>query len=256
MYDVLQIRKSSLANGIEYSGDIFAASNSTIREATVTSNPVAVAEFFHHTCDAVLDGLLASGRGGTGILGDVSNHYGVVDTNGRGMLHLHAIVWLRGNLAFSALRNRILDDADFATRMIRYLESIIIQGIDESIPHDAEVNLPTTGPLACDSQSDHDYHLTLTHDSNLVARSKQMHSKNHFATCLKYRVNNRARHSCRFGMPRELVPSSKVDDLGVIHLARNHPWINPWNPAIAQLPPLQSRHFLDRNCRQSAVTDQ
>jgi hypothetical protein len=34
-------------------------------------------------------------------------------------------------------------------------------------------------------------------------------------------------------MPRELRPSSKVDQLGVIHLARNNSWVNPWNPVIA-----------------------
>jgi hypothetical protein len=34
-------------------------------------------------------------------------------------------------------------------------------------------------------------------------------------------------------MPRKIVPFSKIDDLGVIHLARNHPWISPWNPSIA-----------------------
>ena len=34
-------------------------------------------------------------------------------------------------------------------------------------------------------------------------------------------------------MPRELQPNSEVDELGVIHLARDHGWINPWKPAIA-----------------------
>ncbi|OJJ51893.1 hypothetical protein ASPSYDRAFT_37735 [Aspergillus sydowii CBS 593.65] len=34
-------------------------------------------------------------------------------------------------------------------------------------------------------------------------------------------------------MPRALIQSSKVDEHGIIHLARNHPWVNPWNPAIA-----------------------
>lgn len=34
--------------------------------------------------------------------------------------------------------------------MMRYLEAIIIQRIDESVPHDPEVNLPITGPSACD----------------------------------------------------------------------------------------------------------
>lgn len=67
--------------GVQYSGDIFAATNSAIREATATSNPVAVAEFFHHVCKAIFDGLLASNTGQIGILGDVSNHYGVVEIN-------------------------------------------------------------------------------------------------------------------------------------------------------------------------------
>ena len=226
--------------GVEYSEDILSASNSAIRGATATSNPVAVASFFHHVCTAVFEGLFASGRDHTGILGDVSNHYGVVETNGRGMLHSHAIVWLKGNLAFGTLRSRVLSDTEFAARVVRYLEAIIIQSIDESITHDPEVNLPATGPSAGDSESDHEFHLRLAHDSNLVARSKQLHSKNHFATCFKYRPNDRTRESCRFGMPREIVPSSKIDDLGVIHLARNHPWINPWNPAIASC--LRSNH--------------
>jgi hypothetical protein len=36
-----------------------------------------------------------------------------------------------------------------------------------------------------------------------------------------------------FNMPRELVASSTVDESGIVHLARNDAWVNPWNPAIA-----------------------
>jgi hypothetical protein len=39
-----------LLSGIEYSGDPFPTANAAIRHATATSNPVAVAQFFHHTC--------------------------------------------------------------------------------------------------------------------------------------------------------------------------------------------------------------
>jgi hypothetical protein len=41
-------------------------------------------------------------------------------------------------------------------------------------------------------------------------------------------------------MPRDLLPYSKVDELGVIHLTRNHGWVNPWNPAIANC--IRSNH--------------
>ncbi|KAI3286470.1 hypothetical protein DTO002I6_8141 [Penicillium roqueforti] len=192
--------------GVEYSGDHLPTANATIREAAATSNPVAVAEFFHHVCKAVLDGLFATNTGQIGILGNLSNHFAVVETNGRGMLHLHRLAWARGNLAFTSLRDRLLQDSEFAARMIRYLESIITQGVDVSIPHDPEVNLPSMPPSATDFESDDDFHLRLSHDSNCVARKMQV---------------------------QNLVPTSNIDDFGLIHLARNHAWINPWNPAIA-----------------------
>jgi hypothetical protein len=226
--------------GVEYSDDVLSASNSALRAATATSNPVAVALFFHGVCTAVLDGLFASGSDHVGILGDVSNHYGVVETNGRGMLHLHAMVWLKGNLSFANLRSRVLADADFATRLLHYLESVIIQSVDETTPVDPEVNLAPMCPSASDPESVHDFHLRLADDSNHVARAKQLHSKSHFATCFKYRPTDRSKPTCRFGMPRDIVSSSIIDDLGVIHLARNHPWVNPWNPAIASC--LRSNH--------------
>ncbi|KAJ6087103.1 hypothetical protein N7467_006017 [Penicillium canescens] len=201
--------------GVEYSDDILSASNSAIRDTTATSNLVAVASFFYCVCTAVLEGLFASGRDHTGILGDVSNHYSVVETNSRGMLHLHAIVWLKGNLEFANLRSRVLTDADFASRVLQYLESVIIQSVDKSIPLDPETNLSPSCLPASDPESDHDFHLKLANDSNLVARSKQLHSKSHFATCFKYRLTDRSKNTCRFGMPREIVPFSKIDDIGI-----------------------------------------
>lgn len=41
-------------------------------------------------------------------------------------------------------------------------------------------------------------------------------------------------------MPRELVPTSTIDEFGIIHLVRRHPWVNPWNPALASC--LRSNH--------------
>ncbi|PVH68340.1 hypothetical protein DL98DRAFT_631600, partial [Cadophora sp. DSE1049] len=65
------------------------------------------------------------------------------------------------------------------------------------------------------------------------ACKKQVHLSNHNATCFKYRQKGQGSKACRFEMPRELRPNSEVDELGVIHLTRNHGWVNPWNPAIA-----------------------
>jgi hypothetical protein len=149
------------------------------------------------------------------------------------MLYMHALLWLRGNLAFTALRNRLVTDIEFATRIIRYLEATIVQGIDETIPHDPDIPLPSKPPSAKERETDADFFLRLSNDSNSVAQKTQIHSKYHHSTYFKYRQRGSGKDACQFGMPRDLIPMSKVDDFGLIHLARNHPWINPWNPTIA-----------------------
>jgi len=54
------------------------------------TNPVAVAEFLDHICRAVLEDLFATNSNDIGVLGDVSNHFGVVETNGRGMIWFYS----------------------------------------------------------------------------------------------------------------------------------------------------------------------
>ncbi|KAH7305355.1 hypothetical protein BKA65DRAFT_415803 [Rhexocercosporidium sp. MPI-PUGE-AT-0058] len=82
-------------------------------------------------------------------------------------------------------------------------------------------------------ETDAEFHVRLSTDSYAVASKKQLHSSNHNATCFKYSRKDPGPETCRFRMPRDLVPNSEVDEFGVIHLARNHGWVNPWNPAIA-----------------------
>ena len=82
--------------------------------------------------------------------------------------------------------------------------------------------------------------MKLAADSNAVARKVQLHSSKHNATCFKYHWRGQGKDTCRFGMPRELVPHSHVDEFGVIHLARNNGWVTPWNPAIASC--IRSNH--------------
>ena len=101
------------------------------------------------------------------------------------MLHLHALVWLEGNLAFSTLRQRVLQDKAFADRMIHYLETIIVQSID-FITAKASTDLPNTPPSAKGPETDAEFHAKLSADSNIIACEKQIYSPNHNATCFKY----------------------------------------------------------------------
>ncbi|KAJ5198759.1 uncharacterized protein N7498_007876 [Penicillium cinerascens] len=235
----LTINPSDLQNplvlvlaGVQCSSDLPANVTSAIQSVTATSDPVAVARFFHCTCKAVLNGLLGSKTADIGILGDVSNYFGVVESNGRGMLHLHTLVWTRGNLGFVRLRDRVLADGDFANRMITFLGTVVMHSLHGS-DEDDESTLSNVAPPSTGQETDSEFMRKLFYDSNRVARTKQLHSKRHTATCFKYRPQRSNNHVCRFGMPRDLLDAAKVDEYGIIHLARNHAWVNPWNPSIA-----------------------
>ncbi|KAL5335625.1 hypothetical protein BJX70DRAFT_311391 [Aspergillus crustosus] len=154
---------------IQYSSDSFQTATPTFQQTIATSNPVAVTRFVHYTCRAMLDGLLRSKPGEPRILSDVSNYFGVVESNGRGMHHLHALIWSRGYLDFIHLRDRILADSHFATRMIWYLETIIMHGLHDVAPHHSDVHISRQPPSATGPESDLEFLQILSQDRNLVA---------------------------------------------------------------------------------------
>ena len=221
--------------GVKISHEAMPKLSTTIRRLAATSNPAAVAEFFHHICNALFDDLLRSGTNELGILGKVSGHYGVVETNGRGMFHIHSLVWLAGNFVFEELRSRVLNDPGFADRLISFLESALTTAIDNALADDESLLFQSPTHLSTD-RSDEDFYHDLLIDSETVASKTQIHSSNHNATCFKY--GNKSK--CRFGMPRDLVPTSHVDQFGVVHVKRSNGWVTSYNPAIASC--IRSNH--------------
>ena len=219
--------------GVQYRGGSNGGGSSSagLQMRTATMNPVAVAQFFHYICTAFFDGLLGTSKR-PGILGEVQDYYAVVETNGRGMLHLHGLIWLQGNVGLESLRGRMLENSELAQRMIRYMESVICEAIDPEVTARKGSTLATEAPQAKDFSNLDDYRLALRQDALAVAAAKQMHSPQHTATCFKY--NRRiATQRCRFRKPESLEPVSRLDEHGVIHLRRNNPWVNAWNPVIA-----------------------
>ena len=75
---------------------------------------------------------MASGRQ-NGLLGPISHHYNLVETNGHSMLYLHYILYLNGNLGLADLKTRLLEDENYATQIITYLNTIISYCINEAI---------------------------------------------------------------------------------------------------------------------------
>ena len=66
-------------------------------------------------------------------------------------------------------------------------------------------------------------------DVSDIVRSRLMHSRQHMPTCFKYDSKR-----CRSRFPRAIVPETSFDDItGLIHIKRDHPWLNDYNKWIS-----------------------
>ncbi len=210
------------------------STTSAFRHATATMNPVAVATFFHETCRGIFNHLLRAGSSEGGLFGPISAYFGTVEINGRGMLYLHCLVWLKEMSSFSDLRKKIAGEDQFKTRLLSFLDRVIRC---ELTPVDTNQVLPEVGPSASATNNASGFASQLNDDANLVASRVQMHSWTHNATYFKYGHN---KTQCQFNFPRPMISNSHIDDTGSISLRRNNVWVNPWNPAFASI--LQSNH--------------
>ncbi|HEX3642076.1 MAG TPA: hypothetical protein VHV10_12365, partial [Ktedonobacteraceae bacterium] len=119
------------------------------------------------------------------ILGEVSHYAGVVETNGRGMLHQHGFIWLTGNLDFPMLRQKLLSNPEFKSRVVEYLQSIINESVDEDAARAYSSQHPNETPRTdISGQSDKDWAECMKNHGNFVAYNKNMHS--HTSSCYKY----------------------------------------------------------------------
>ena len=86
----------------------------------VAQNPVVASKFFNLYMKAFIKNILGfdveslEGKSKEGILGLVNGYYGCVETQGRGTLHCHMLVWLDGALNCDEIRNKVMSgDSDF-----------------------------------------------------------------------------------------------------------------------------------------------
>lgn len=98
--------------------DHFCTQDYSLVKSTITSDPYVSASFFHLMINAILVHLLGiKGTGKnqipqseTGILGVIDSYVGTVEAQGRGTLHLHMILWLKGSPTLTEMKELLLAD--------------------------------------------------------------------------------------------------------------------------------------------------
>lgn len=192
-----------------------------------TANPVSIAKFFSDTCQSIFEKLIGANPDDTvGILGPMRAHYGVVESNGRGMLHVHCFVWVDGGYKLPELWETLNNKTqiDNHTKIIQYLESVIKEHIDQ--PEDTVQNSIFKANFLDSTRINMISELDFKQWAAEIANEFQRHLQTHTPSCRKGGVE------CRYSFPRELVRVSHVQE-AVVRLKRDDPWVNNYNPALA-----------------------
>ncbi|THU76714.1 hypothetical protein K435DRAFT_591017, partial [Dendrothele bispora CBS 962.96] len=170
-----------------------------------------------------------------GILGIVKAYYGCVEAQGRGSLHCHLLVWVEGGLNPNDLKDRVLKDEEFKSRLIDFLEDTISTCVPDDVPDAPSVQSSTFHPCSVrgapvdlvgdqlQAASQKDFH-------NLV-NSCQVHA--HTKTCYKYCRDGEAKF-CRFDLDESNVqPDTIVNpETGEIELKCSNGLVNSYNETI------------------------
>ncbi|KAL1659068.1 hypothetical protein GGF50DRAFT_131315 [Schizophyllum commune] len=173
-----------------------------------------------------------------GVFGLVKAYYGCVEAQGRGTLHCHMLVWLEGGLNPNEIRKRVMEDDDFRTNLVAFLEDTISNAVPPDPDPELKVASSTAHPCSVRGVE-----LTLPKDERSRARQKDMHhlvkqcqSHSHSKTCFKYWKGPPEPKVCRFNLDESNVrPTTVVDpETGEICLRCLDGLVNNFNATILE----------------------
>ena len=207
----------------------------------VARNPCIAAEFFHTYINAFISTILGydpKQRSATpGILGIVRAYYGCVEAQGRGSLHCHMVVWVRGGMTSDQIRERAMGDVAWRDRLVEFLDDTVSNVIPADPDPSMTVQSSEHHPCAVhgiDMNSDPGAEETLKaslKDLRNVVLESQRHS--HTSTCYKY--SSSGEKMCRFNLDENNVtPATLFDEeTGSVVMRHLDGMVNNYNPTIA-----------------------
>ena len=166
--------------------------NSYERMKMVGDDPVACARFFNTMIESVLCNVLGINKSGVndiGVLGRVSGHFGTVETQGRGTLHFHLLLWIEGSLSPDVLATRLSDDSLFKDLFLEYVSNTMSCDIPDIPlrPDESVVSAGNTEHICCQKPPDpreEDFDFLYNRDVNRLIKSSNINT--HSFTCYKY----------------------------------------------------------------------
>jgi hypothetical protein len=200
------------------------------RARNIASDPFASAKFFHFMITTLLDVIFGIRKTKFGVVrrpgafGTIQAYIGTVEAQGRGTLHLHMLIWLKGAPPASIMQ-AALKNEQFRSRVTDYIKSSIRADIDGR-DTTAILQLPKKKAVSyCRPINPVDHEEESKAEEKVLARTLQFHKCN-ATTCI--RINN-GRPECKRRAPFALSPCDWVNAHGEWGPKRTCPNLNSWN---------------------------
>jgi Helitron helicase-like domain at N-terminus len=214
-----------------------AGSNSEWRAQNIAEDPYAGAKFFHILIPIILENLFKVRidghrvKSGMGILGRVTAYFGLVETQGRGTLHLHLLIWLDSVPTADEIEE-LLKNPEFRERIVAFIRANIrlyLPGLEtvesiQSIPGSKEFaySRPPHPDLT-------EYQKAVMDDELRLAKTEQLH------TCKPHRclfIDKSGRITCKCWAPFPRLHEDFMLETGEWGSKRLYEYMNSWNPGI------------------------
>lgn len=207
------------------------------RARNVAEDPFAAAKFFHFIIRAIIEtlfGVKSSHHKTTstvGIFGYVAAYFGTVESQGRGTLHLHMLLWLENAPTAEEITAALLTQS-FRDKVRKFIEANIhafAPGLEskesiQSIPNETEIGY--SRPPHPDSEG---YDIKIADFETRVARAKQVHTCE-LRRCL--RPDKDGHLVCKRRAPWKKAEQAFVEEAGSWGPKRLFPMLNAWCPGI------------------------
>jgi hypothetical protein len=95
------------------------------RARLAISDPISSAIFFHREISMFFEHYVQTGN--DSVFGRINQYFGAVETNERGALHVHGLLWLQGNMNLSSALKDGIEDDQVAEAIIQYVDSVFSQ---------------------------------------------------------------------------------------------------------------------------------
>ncbi|KAM4063295.1 PIF1-like helicase [Hirsutella rhossiliensis] len=189
--------------------------NAYKRTRLAISDPMSSAVFFHREMTLFFEHYVRTGE--ESVFGHVGAYYGAVETNERGALHLHGLLWLRGNRGLGeALAGADTEEqAACRKRIARYVDSVFSEELDAEGYCAVQAERSATADISSRLDDVARFTDAFNEEANFCAGATQVHT--HSATCAPWR----------------LVERTALTTDGVLEVRRTHNMVNRWNRAMA-----------------------